>query len=236
MISAAFDEVWQATWPAAEYAQHGGFRVARGLGGGGRVSAARVTGPWLAGDIAAVESQHAAWNQPALFAVEDSDVALADALAGRGYVREKPTLILDVAVERLAQAIPPVTAMESWPPLQITRDIWTAQDIGPARQAVMERILGPKTSILGRTQDRAAGAAFVAVHGGIGTVHAVAVLPEWRRKGLAGWLIRRAAQFSARHGADRLALAVTAGNAGARAAYDALGFGQIGSYAYWQRA
>lgn len=235
MISPQFDAVWQATWPAAEYAQVGGLRVARGLGGGGRVSAARVTGPWDDADIAGAEAQHADWDQPALFAVEDSDSALADALSALGYVSTKPTLILDIATDQLNQPIPPITALEIWPPMAIVRDIWSEQEIGPARQAVMDRVTSRKTAILGRVEDRAAGAGFVAVHDGIGTLHALAVLPQWRRKGLARLMVRRAGQFSAQHGADRLALAVTEGNVGARAAYDEMGFGQIGRYSYWQK-
>lgn len=236
MISAEFDAAWQATWPAADYTQIGGFRVGRGQGGGGRVSAARVTGPWDAADIADVEAQHADWGQPELFAVEDLDTALADALAAKGYVATKPTLILDADIASLADVrIPAVTALETWPPLAIVRDLWAEQEISPARQAVMERAAMPKTSILGRVEDRAAGAGFVSVHGRFATIHALAVLPQFRRKGVAGWIIRRAAKFGQQDGADRLALAVTQANSGARAVYDALGFQQIGSYSYWQR-
>ena len=235
MISDEFDAAWQATWPAAEYAQIGGLRVGRGLGGGGRVSAARVTGPWDDADIDAAELQHAAWGQPALFAVEDGD-PLERALADRGYARTRPTLILSAPVGRLTdRPIPPVMALECWPSLAILRELWTEQGIGPDRQAVMDRVPGPRAAILGRINDRAAGAAFAAVHGRIGTVHGLAVLPRFRRRGLAGWMIRRAALFAARHGADTLALAVTEANSEARALYDALGFERIRLYAYWTR-
>lgn len=236
MISPAFDAAWQATWPAADYADHGGLRVGRGLGGGGRVSAARVVGDWDEADITAAEATHAGWGQPALFAVEDGDDALAAALAARGYRAANPTLILSAPLGPLTdRAIPPVTALESWPPLAIQRDLWRQLGVGDARQAVMARVAGPHTAILGRVEDRAAGAAFAAVHGGIGTLHALAVLPRWRGRGLGAWMVRRAADFAARHGATDLALAVTEANAAARALYAGLGFATVGRYAYWQR-
>ena len=236
MIGPVFDAAWEATWPAADYAQVGGFRVGRGMGGGGRVSAARVTGDWADGDIPAVEAQHAAWDQPALFAVEDDDPALQGALAARGYLETSPTLILAAPVARLAdQPIPPITALDAWPPLAIQRELWTEQGIGPARQAVMDRAAQPKVAILGRTRDRAAGVAFAAVHGAVGMVHAVAVLPQWRRERLAEWMTRRAAGFAAAQGARTLALAVSESNQPALALYGGLGFDRIGRYCYWRR-
>ena len=235
MIDPQFDAAWQATWPAAAYADAGGLRTGRGDGGGGRVASTRRIGPWSWADLNAAEAQHRDWNQPPMFAVEADDAPLAAALAERGYIATKPTLILSAPVAALTdRPLPPVTALESWPPLAIQRDLWTAIEIGAPRQAVMARVAGPRTSVLGRSHDRPAGAAFVAVHEDIATLHALAVLPAWRRGGLAGWLVRAAAFFAARHGAVQLALAVTAANAPAVALYERLGFVRIGGYAYWQ--
>lgn len=234
MISPAFDAAWQATWPAADYADHGGLRVGRGLGGGGRVSAARVVGDWDEADIAAAEATHAGWGQPALFAVEDGDGALAAALAARGYRAANPTLILSAPLGPLTdRAIPPVTALESWPPLAIQRDLWAAGGIGAARQAVMERVALPRAALLGRLHDRAAGAAFVAADGPVAMIHAIEVAPAFRRQGMAGWLLGAAADWALSVGADRLALAVGRANTAARAAYDKLGFAEVGAYDYW---
>jgi ribosomal protein S18 acetylase RimI-like enzyme len=236
VISTAFLAAWTATWPAAEYAREGGFMVGRGCGGGGRVSAARPVDAWTEADIAAAEARHRAWNQPLLFSLDARDTKLAQALADRGYRETDPTLILSAPAGPLAEpAIPPVTAMECWPPLAIQRELWALTGVGGARQAIMERVEGPKTAILGRTQDRAAGAAFVAVHGRFALLHGLAVLPEWRGRGLGAWMVRRAARFGRAHGAGELALAVTEANAPARAMYDRLGFAEIGAYAYWQR-
>ena len=236
MTSPDFDAAWAATWPAAAYAREGGFLVGRGEGGGGRVSAARAVGDWSEGDIAAVEARHRAWGQPPLFKVADGDRALAQALAARGYREADPTLILSAPAAVLAEPpIPPVTAMECWPPLAIQRDLWTLTGIGPARQAVIDRAASPQAAILGRTQDRAAGVGFVAVHAGFALLHALAVLPDWRGRGLGGWIVRRAARFGLFHGAGQLAVAVAAANVPARAMHDRLGFAPVGAYAYWRR-
>ncbi|MDO5370596.1 GNAT family N-acetyltransferase [Paracoccus sp. (in: a-proteobacteria)] len=234
MIPPGFEASWTATWPAAEYAREGGFLVARGEGGGGRVSAARAVAAWTGDDIEAAEARHHAWGQPPLFAVGDR--ALAEALAGRGYRESDPTAILSASVAHLAEPpIPSVTAMECWPPLAIQRDLWAQTGIGPERQAIIGRAQGPKTAILGRTQDRAAGIAFVAVHGPVAMLHAMAVLPEWRGRDLGAWMVRRAARFAQGQGARDLALAVTRANAPALRLYHRMGFTETGGYAYWRR-
>ena len=236
MIPPGLEGAWIATWPAVEYAREGGFLVARGAGGGRRVSATRAVAWWSDADIEAAEARQRAWREQPLFAVGRDDAALAEALATRGYRRAQPTLILSAPVGSLAEPpIPPVTAMECWPPLAIQRDLWAQTSVGPARLAIMDRAEHPKTAILGRTKDRAAGVGFVAVHGAFAMLHALAVQRKWRGQGLGTWMVRRAARFAETHGASELALAVTASNDPARRVYDQLGFRQIGSYAYWRR-
>lgn len=235
-MDSAFAEAFETTWPAAEYADAGGFRLGRGLGAGGRVSSARVTGPWTADDIVSVEQISQSWDQPPMFRVADGDDRLAAVLGQAGYRIEKPTLIMSAALDRLTDRdIPPVTAFAVWPPLAIQREIWTAGNIGPARQAVMDHVTLPKTAILGRTNDRAAGAAFVAIGNQVAMIHAVEVLAEWRRRGLAGWMIREAAFWARDNGATRMGLAVTRGNTGAIAAYRGLGFQEVAGYSYYSR-
>lgn len=233
-MDGALAAAFEATWPAAEYADAGAFRVGRGLGGGGRVSSARATGDWADGDIDAAIAQHRAWNQRPLFRVADGDAALIEALERRGFRRDNPTAILRISVAALTDRnIPPVTTFTIWPPLAIQRDIWAAGNIGPARQAVMERVPEPRISILGRIEDRAAGAGFAAIHAGVAMLHAVETLPGLRRKGVAGWMMRSAAIWADANGADRLALAVSRANEGAVALYRNLGFREVAGYGYY---
>lgn len=234
MLARAFEE----TWPAAEYADAGGFRVGRGLGGGGRVSSARPIGVWAPDDIPAAEAIHRSWGQQPMFRLPDADQDLAAALDAAGYRRETPTAVMQAPVAALlsGRPIPFMATFAIWPPLAIQRDIWAAGNIDPARQAVMDRVAVPRTAILGRIDDRAAGAAFAALSGDVVMVHAVEVLPAFRRRGLAGWLMRRAALWGQEQGAARIGLAVSRANAGARAAWERLGFVEAWGYAYYRRA
>ena len=235
-MDAALARAFEETWPAADYADAGGFRVGRGLGAGGRVGSARAVGAWTPADIARAEAIHRIWDQRPLFRALDSDAPLIAALTGAGYRHETPTAILAAPVAALTDlAIPDLTTFAVWPPLAIQRDIWAAGNINAARQAVMGRVAGPKAAILARIDDRAAGAAFAAISGDVAMVHAVEVLPAFRRRGLAGWIMRQAALWAAERGATRLGLAVSRANAGARASYDRLGFTEAAGYAYYAK-
>ena len=128
----------------------------------------------------------AARNQPPLFMVKDGQDAFDAELDARGYQIVDPVVILRGDIDTLAVPPEPITAFTVWPPLQIMLDIWDAGGIGPARINVMERSCDPKTSILGRTDDRAAGAGFAAIHGDAAYVHALTVAPERRRRGGGG--------------------------------------------------
>lgn len=231
-LAQAFEE----TWPAMEYADAGGFRVGRGLGAGGRVSSAHAFGDWEPADIDAATAIHLAWRQRPLFRALDSEIALREALEDRGFRPENPTSIMEIEAKALTdKTIPRVMTFAIWPPLAIQREIWAAGNITPARQTVMDRVATPKTSILGRIEDRAAGAAFVAIHQGVALLHALEILPDWRRKGLAGWMMRQAAFWAVENGAERLALAVSKPNTNAVALYEGLGFREVAGYRYYAK-
>lgn len=231
-IEAAFE----ASWPAAEYAEAGTFRIGRGLGGGKRVGSARATGPdWTAAEIDRAVEVQKMWDQSPIFRVSDSETRLAEALSSRGFRDHTPTVMMTAPVATLTSlAVPPVTSFALWPPLAIQRELWEEQGIGAARQAVMARVAAPKAALLGRIEDRAAAVAFAAEVKGIAVLHALEVLPAMRRKGLAGWILREAAFWAKMQGADTMLLAVTAENAGAIALYRKLGFTEIARYRYFE--
>jgi GNAT superfamily N-acetyltransferase len=170
-----------------------------------------------------------------MFRVADGDLRLREALLVRGYAPETPTAIMTADCAALQAEVPAMTTFTIWPPLAIQSDLWAAGNITPARQAVMPRVLPPHTTVLGRLDDRAAGSAFVVADGPVAMIHAIEVAPQFRRRGLAGWMIRTAAVWATEQGAARLGLAVSRANTGARATYDRLGFHEVGSYGYWAR-
>lgn len=233
---AQINHAFEVTWPAAETVDSGGFRTGRGLDAGGRVSSSRaLSEDWRPEDIEAVEKVHRDWAQQPMFRLPDSDSRLQDALLMRHYHAHTPTAVMVCDCAALAREMPRMTTFAIWPPLAIQRDIWAAGNITPPRQAVMDRLTLPKTALLGRLDDRAAAAGFVALDGPVAMIHAIEVAPEFRRRGLAGWIISAAAHWAQERGASRLGLAVGRANSAARAAYDRMGFAEMGGYSYWTR-
>jgi predicted GNAT family acetyltransferase len=97
---------------------------------------------------------------------------------------------------------------------------------------VMDRVQVAKTAILGRSGDRASGAAFVALHGQTAMLHALEVNAGQRRQGSAQNILAAAAQWTTAQGGSTLSLVVTAANAGARALYEKVGMTAVGQYHY----
>lgn len=221
-----------ATWPAAARHEVGAFVVREGQGGGQRVSSATVSGAWDEADIDRVEACQRGLGQVPLFLIRPGEEALDATLQARGYAIKDPVHLYEAAAHDLAAPTPALSTFAIWPPLAIQRDIWAEDGIGPARIAVMDRARGPKTSILGRVNDRAAGTAFVAIHQGTAMLHALVVVPAERRQGLAAKMMRAAATWSQDHGAKRLGVLVTAANAPANALYASLGMRIVGQYHY----
>lgn len=225
-----------ATWPAAGHRDVGGWRVREGQGAGKRVSCATVIGADAPAGIDAAEAAQASLGQPALFCLRAGQDAADQALAARGYVIIDPVVLLSAPIAGLAAEAPAhLSTFPLWPPLAITRDIWAEGGVGAERQAVMDRVTVPKTAILGRAGDRAAGAVFVAVDGPVAMVHALHVDPAVRRQGLARNLMRAAARWAEGNGATTLALAVTKANSAANALYACLGMVAAGHYHYRAR-
>lgn len=227
-------EVIDATWPAASLHEAGGFLVREGLGGGSRVSCASLEAPLEHADLDAAIAAHRALGQQPKFIIRPGEEALDAALAERGFELFDPVVIYAAPLARLPAEVPPVTAFAHWPPLAITREVWTESEIGAGRQAVAERAPAPKAAILGRTSDRAAGAAFVGIHAGTAMLHALAVLPEFRRKGLARNIMAEAVRWAAGEGAETLALVVRRQNEAANALYRAIGM-EAACYYHYRR-
>lgn len=226
-------DVLEATWPPAAICPHGPWDIREGRGGGKRVSAATARTPTRAEELPLAEEAMRALGQPALFMIRDGDGMLDRMLAANGYRIIDPVMLYAAPVETLTtEPIPRVTAFEIWEPLAIMEEIWAKGGIGPARLAVMHRVAGPKTALLGRQRDQPAAAAFVALNDRIAMLHALEVLPPHRQSGMGGWMMRAAAFWAARQSATHLTLAVTRENAAANALYASLGMTAVGQYHY----
>lgn len=227
----------EATWPAAGLVSFGPFLMRDGAGGGKRVSAATAVALPSAEDIASVEAAQRAQGLRPLFRLcpheNDCDAEFDKLLAERGYAVIDRTLIMAVPLAALLSAdVPNLRFFAIWPPLEIQRQIWSDAGIGAARQAIMGRVGGAKTSLLARMADRAAGSAFVACEGPVAMLHAMEIAPALRRKGAARNLMHGAAIWAKEQGAQWMTLAVTEANLPARALYDGIGMKPVAAYHY----
>ena len=234
MTPAILAHVMEATWPAAAIMRAGPWAIRDGRGGGKRVSAATAEDDWHDGDIAQAEAAMAALDQPALFLIRDQDPALDAALQARGYRIVDPVVAYAMALTTMDPP-EPMTTFPHWPPMAMAADLWAEGGIGADRIAVMHRAEGPKTAILGRAQDRAAGTAFVAMSGRIAMLHALEITQALRRQGSAHNILRAAACWALDQGADTLSLVVTVANEPARRLYASFGMSVVGHYHHRQK-
>lgn len=217
-----------ATWPAAETLAQGGWTLRRGAGGGKRVSAASGTG-----EITDAETVMRAWGQGPLFRLTEHDADLDAELSGRGYAVVDPTLLYTGSADALAgeQGHMGQSYLAACRPAMLD-EIWRAGGIGPGRLAIMDRVGGLCAWLMSRVGDNGCGAAFVACDGDVAMVHAIEVLPAFRRNGAGVLLVEAAARFARDQGAPWLTLAVTEANAPARTLYERLGMKMSGRYYY----
>ena len=216
--------VLEATWPAASMTRHKGWTLRNGAGGGKRVSATTMDDP--SADLGAVR------DQP-LFMVRGSQDDLDTKLDAAGYAVVDPTLLYTCPIATLTiDPLPLAKTYAVWEPLHCMVEIWATGGTGPERLAVMDRVTGPKTGVLGRDKDSPVGAAFVAIHGDTAMIHSVEVLPDHRRQGVARRMMYQAAHWARRQGAAHFSLAVVKANDGANALYTSMGMQCVGQYHY----
>ena len=236
----ALHRALEATWPPEATQPAPSFVLRAGAGGGKRVSAATLEQTDAdAGQISAAETAMQAMGQPPLFMIRDrahwpGDGALDAALQDRGYQIVDPTLFLAAPIDAIARAPRPMTTFPVWPPLALQAQLWSDAGIGPARQAVMARAAGPKCAFMARHQNRAAGVGFAALdrQTGIAMLHALEIVPAFRRSGVARELTGAIAHWAQGQGATHFALAVTEANLAARGLYAGLGMAEAGRYHY----
>jgi GNAT superfamily N-acetyltransferase len=233
MTPATLSALIDATWPPAETAAVGPFTLRRGAGGGQRVSAATLDGPFTAADLDAAEAAMRGWRQTPLFMIRAGEGALDAALAARGYGLVDPVTVF--VGDAAAVGDPPPQGMACFAldaPLAIMREFWAAGGIGPERQAIMARVTGPRAFLFARQHDRPSGVAFCALHGDAAMLHALEVPEGLRRKGAGANLVRGAAAWAAGQGAATFATLAVAANGPAAALFAALGMRDEAGYHY----
>ena len=225
--------VIDGTWPAAAKQALGPWTVRMDDSGSSRVSAATAEAPFTADDIPEAEASMREAGQRPLFMIREGEEDLDRMLAARGYLIKDPVNMYAAPVDQIAtQRPPPVTTFEVWPPLAVQTEVWAAGGINKGRIDVMDRARQPKTTLLGRLNDRAAGTVYVGIAGDCAMIHALEVAQDHRRQGLAAYLTRSSAFWAQTKGAAFLTLVTTQANDAANALYTSLGMTLVGHYHY----
>ncbi len=225
--------VIDGTWPASAKQALGPWMVRLDNSGSSRVSATTAEMPVTAADVPEAEHAMREAGQVPLFMIREGEDALDQVLAARGYVIKDPVNMYAAPVQDIAtQRPPPVTAFEIWPPLAVQVEVWAEGGIGQGRLAVMDRAQQPKTTLLGRLNDRPAGTVYIGIAADCAMIHALEVAHAHRQQGLAKQLTRAAAFWAQSHGADYLTLVTTQANDAANALYSSLGMTLVGHYHY----
>jgi len=225
-------DVIDVTWPAAAKSTVPGFTIRQGLGGGKRVSAATATAPARALELPFAEAAMRDLGQDPHFMIRDGEEALDNLLADHGYLIKDVTNLYAAPIADIAIPPPPVTSFQVWPPLKSQDEIWLQGGVDPARIAIMHRATCPKSSFLGRLNDRPAGVAFAGISNDCAMLHGLLVAKDARRQGLAAHLTQATAVWGQSQGATWYTLAAVAANEAANALYTSLGMTIVGQYHY----
>lgn len=226
-------DVIDETWPAAKKWADGPFTLRRGDGGGSRVSAATLDEIATDQGIARAEQAMQKMGQPALFMLKGGQDDFDAQLDGAGYIIKDPVSLYIAPIATLTLDRPPhKTCFAAWPPLAAQTEVWAKGGIGPERIAIMDRALGPKSTFLGRANDRPVGTVYAAIYDGIAMLHALEIDPAFQRQGLGRHLSRAVAIWAQSQGASHLSLLTTKANTGANALYASLGMSVVGQYHY----
>ncbi|WP_456389764.1 GNAT family N-acetyltransferase [Profundibacter sp.] len=222
-----------ATWPAAEFLTIGNWTIRKGANGGQRVSSATANGPVTSADINVAEEAMDALEQNQLFMVREGEEALDALLDAKGYRIKDPVNLYTCPIEDLTKLAPEhITAYPIWPPLAIINEIWSEHGIGAERQAVMHRAHEPKTAILARHNDRVAGVAYVAIHQSMAMLHALEVVDDHRRQGVANNILGAAAIWAQENGATEFSVICVRDNVAANSLFASLHMKNMGHYHY----
>ncbi len=222
------------TWPPEKMHRLGPFMVRRGGGGGQRVSSASLwQDQFTPTDIDAAEQAMEGMGQPLLFMIRDNDRALDKALEARGYFIKDPVTLFAGPSAQLAKHDPKgLAVIDASEPIAVMAEIWETGGIDAGRLDVIRRATGPKACFLGRADDQPAGVAYVACDKDIAMMHALEILPNARRKGLALQMMGAMGAWASCNGAHTFSLVVLTQNDAACGLYRRLGMVKAGQYHY----
>ncbi len=190
--------------------------------------------------IATAEEYYAGLGLPAVVQVTPAARRgdLDALLAGRGYARAAPTLVLTAPAAQVAGGVAAggASAAGDRPgPVEVTdhpdpewsrafADLDDHQDSALAADSVIGRIALPAGYARLRLGAEIAGVGLFVGGGRYTGAFCIATAPGYRRRGVASAIMAAGARWAAERGSQTLYLQVDEGNAAARGLYDRLGF------------
>ncbi len=190
--------------------------------------------------IATAEEYYAGLGLPAVVQVTPAARRgdLDALLAGRGYARAAPTLVLTAPPAQVAGGVAAggASAAGDRPgPVEVTdhpdpewsrafADLDDHQDSALAADSVIGRIALPAGYARLRLGAEIAGVGLFVGGGRYTGAFCIATAPGYRRRGVASAIMAAGARWAAERGSQTLYLQVDEGNAAARGLYDRLGF------------
>ncbi len=190
--------------------------------------------------IAMAEEYYAGLGLPAVVQVTPAARRgdLDALLAGRGYARAAPTLVLTAPAAQVAGGVAAggASAAGDRPgPVEVTdhpdpewsrafADLDDHQDSALAADSVIGRIALPAGYARLRLGAEIAGVGLFVGGGRYTGAFCIATAPGYRRRGVASAIMAAGARWAAERGSQTLYLQVDEGNAAARGLYDRLGF------------
>ena len=221
------------TWPPKEIIKFGSWTIRTSDGAGKRASAINLDGVWEESSFKELKTLLQKMNKSEIFLIYQSDSLIEKELEKLNYQIFDQSFIFEIAVQELIKNKPPPVSMFSiWPPLQIQRELWDSYGIGEQRQAVMNRVIQSKTSILGRWKDNPVASAFVAKSGDVAFLHALVVDKNFRQQGVGKALMQHAGQWAYSHNCKKLMVVTTQANTAANNLYTSLEFQLVNKYHY----
>jgi len=216
-FSRLVDEAWPA--PYAEYT--GGWKLRFADGVTKRANSALPVS--AAQDLDTAERFYADRDLPAVFSLSlDGSSSLDRELDARGYVVVDPTLVLTAP---LGPGVTGPVKVEDHPSPDWMR-IWTSVEGHPAATPILTGVAADYALLDGMAVGRGVP------QGDWYGIYCMAVLPEFRRRGLAGQVLRELLRRGHESGARHAYLAVVESNTAARTLYERAGFTVAGAYHY----
>jgi ribosomal protein S18 acetylase RimI-like enzyme len=214
-FSRLVDEAWPA--PYAEYTAGWKLRFAGGVTK--RANSALPVG--APRDLEAAERFYTDRDLPAVFSLDGSS-SLDRELDARGYTVVDPTLVLTAP---LGPGVTGPVRIEDHPSPDWMR-IWTSVEGDPAATPILTGVAADYALLDGMAVGRGVP------QGDWYGIYCMAVLPEFRRRGLAGQVLRELLRRGHESGARYAYLAVVESNTAARTLYERAGFTVAGGYHY----